>query len=276
MARGRMLDRRFMESKKLANIHRDARLVYASILPFLDRDGRTIAEPLYLKAIVFRHSDFTIEEIAAAVSALAHVGLVHLYADEDNAAIIEYVDFTRFNSPNAKEAKSDLPGPDGEGAMPCREPLMQDAPATPVQSTCNADGERNGTSTLTTTNNGSKPSSLSATRAHEHDTFLEAWNYHRGSLPAARSLDAKRKRGIDALRKEHGTDALTIFTAAVQCVASDDFWVERGYGLDNLLRPGRVLEKAEKHTANQGMTAGDRKLATTAATIARAIGGLDA
>jgi hypothetical protein len=118
--------------------------------------------------------------------------------------------------------------------------------------------------------------SLSATRAHDHDTFLEAWNYHRGALPAARSLDAKRKRGIDTLRKEHGIDALAIFTAAVQCVASDDFWVERGYGLDNLLRPGRVLEKAEKHAANAGMTAGDRKLATTAGIIARAIGGLDA
>jgi hypothetical protein len=157
MARGRMLDRRFMESKKLQTVTRDARLAYASILPFLDREGRTIAEPLYLKAIVFRHSDFTIEEIAAAVKALAGTGLVRLYANEDNAAIIEYRDFTRFNSPNAKEAKSDLPGPDDEGSMPCREPLMADAPATHAQSTCNAGGERNVNGTLTINDNVNTP-----------------------------------------------------------------------------------------------------------------------
>jgi hypothetical protein len=157
MARGRMLDRRFMESKKLQTVPRDARLAYASILPFLDREGRTIAEPLYLKAIVFRHSDFTIEETAAAVRALADAGLVRLYANEDNTAIIEYVDFSKFNSPNAKEAKSDLPGPDEAGSMPCREPLMVDAPAKPVQVTGIASGERNGTSTLTPTFNVNTP-----------------------------------------------------------------------------------------------------------------------
>ena len=94
-----------------------------------------------------------------------------------------------------------------------------------------------------------KPSSTSLTRAHPHTAFLDAWNEHRGNLPSVRALDAKRKRSIDALRKEHGNEALPLFADAVTCVAHDDFWVERQYTIDNLLRPGRVLEKAEKWRA---------------------------
>lgn len=161
MARGRMLDRRFMESKKLQSVPRDARLAYASILPFLDREGRIIAEPTYLKAIVFRHSDFTLEEIGAAVRELADAGLVELYADEDNAAIIQYVDFKRFNSPNAKESKSDLPGPNDDGARACTDPLVctpeSNAPAMHVHSTGSASGERNVNGTGTSTINVNPP-----------------------------------------------------------------------------------------------------------------------
>lgn len=161
MARGRMLDRRFTESKKLQALHRDYRLVYASILPFLDREGRIIAEPIYLKAICFRHTDFEPAEIGAAVHALAEAGLVELYADEDNAAIIQYTGFDRFNSPNAKEAKSDLPGPGGEGVEAVRDPLIcaaqHHALAVHVQATGNASGERNVNGTSTTTINDNPP-----------------------------------------------------------------------------------------------------------------------
>jgi hypothetical protein len=211
MARGRMLDRRFMESKKLQTVPRDARLVYASILPFVDREGRTIAEPLYLKAMVFRHSDFTIEETAAAVRALADAGLVRLYANEDNTAIIEYVDFSKFNSPNAKEAKSDLPGPDEAGAMPCREPLMVDAPAKPVQVTGIASGERNGTSTLTSTFNVNTPPTPpravevqpDQTEDEEADASINLANRRRANRNAAALLTQQHptvKHALDDLQ----------------------------------------------------------------------------
>ena len=94
-----------------------------------------------------------------------------------------------------------------------------------------------------------KPLSTSLTRAHPHTAFLDAWNEHRGNLPSVRTLDAKRKRSIDTLQKEHGTDALGLFEDAVACVAHADFWVERQYTIDNLMRAGRVLEKAEKWRA---------------------------
>lgn len=70
MARGRMLDQAFVRSHKLRACSRDARLAYAMILPFLDREGRHVAEPFVLKALVFRWSDFSIEEIAACLTEL--------------------------------------------------------------------------------------------------------------------------------------------------------------------------------------------------------------
>lgn len=51
MARGRMLDQRFTQSDKLNGVSRDARLVYASILPYLDREGRTCAEQEALRTL---------------------------------------------------------------------------------------------------------------------------------------------------------------------------------------------------------------------------------
>jgi hypothetical protein len=275
MARGRMFDRAFMKSRKVQSLIRDHRLVYASIFPFLDREGRINAEPLVLKANVFRHSDFTIEELAAAVRAIAEVGLVKLYADEDNEAIIEYTRFHDFNTPNRKEAKSEFPGPDDSGSVPCRDPLITEARALPVQSTCNASGERNVNETSTSTRTGIQPSSAKPTREN-HQPFLDAWNEHRGYLPACRTLDDKRRASIDALIKEHGTQALELFTLATRQVAGDDYWKEQGYGITNLLVRGRVLEKAEKYVADGGMDRGDRKLATTADLISKAIGGLHA
>jgi len=261
-----MFDRAFMRSKKVQALIRDHRLAYASILPFLDREGRIIAEPLVLKATVFRHSDFTLPEIASAVRALAGVGLIALYADEDNDAILQYVKFHEFNTPNSKEAKSDLPAPDDAGVMPCRDPSLTDAQATHVQSACNAGGERNGTSTLTTTNNGSTPSSTdlattrsaTPTRAHPQ-AFLDTWNEHRGQLPAVQTMNRKRRDAVGQLVKEHDGEALALFRDATLAVAGDDFWLERQYGFDNLVRPGRVLEKAEKYRAG-GTGLGDARL----------------
>ena len=90
-------------------------------------------------------------------------------------------------------------------------------------------------------------------------------------------MNDKRRRGIDAVRKEFGDQALVRFEMAVLQVAADKFWQQEGYNIDNLLVRGRVLEKSEKFNANRGMSAGDRKLASTAMEIQRAIGGgLDA
>jgi len=153
MARGRMIDKSFVKSQKLNQLERSHRLAYAMILPFLDREGRTVAEPIVLMALVFRWSDFTLEEIAESLAAMARVRLVRLYADRDNTAIIQYERFDEFNSPNVKEAKSDLPGPDDGNATEVRDevivPLLAHASATTVQSTGNARAMQMENGTLT-------------------------------------------------------------------------------------------------------------------------------
>lgn len=139
MARGRMIDQSFTRSDKLNSIPRDARLVYASILTVLDRAGRTCAEPLVLKVNVFRKSDFTVEEIITCLAQLAGVGLIRLYADKDNDAILEYTRFLDFNSPNNRERASDFPGPDDAEAMPLRDLELITALEAHGTSTDNAD-----------------------------------------------------------------------------------------------------------------------------------------
>jgi hypothetical protein len=80
--------------------------------------------------------------------------------------------------------------------------------------------------------------------------FLNIWNSFCGSLPKASSLNDKRKAGIKRLVKEHKHDALIRFQEAVQGVAADDWWIKNAYTLDNLLKKGRVTEKAEQYKAS--------------------------
>lgn len=140
MARGRMLDQRFTQSDKLNSVSRDARLVYASVLPYLDREGRACAEPMAVKVNVFRRSDFTIEEITACLAELAAAGLIELYADEDNDAILQYTSFGEFNSPNARERASEYPAPGDATALPLIDPdlLAALAPHDPSTDTPDA------------------------------------------------------------------------------------------------------------------------------------------
>lgn len=137
MAVGRMLKRNIATSQKfLALESNDHRMIYMLILPFVDREGRINAEPLVLKANIFRRLDLGQDDIAAALVDLERAGLIRLYSDEDNEAILEIVDFAKHNSPNQKEAGSDFPGPDDENSRACR--LFEDARVRHVQGTGNA------------------------------------------------------------------------------------------------------------------------------------------
>lgn len=111
-------------------------------------------------------------------------------------------------------------------------------------------------------------------RGPEFEVLLAAWNENRGVLPGAGRLNEARERALKRLVDEHGDEAVALLTDATRQVARDEFWIERGYGFDVLLRPGRVVEKAEKYRATSSpLSTGERRMATTAANIARAIGG---
>lgn len=275
MARGRMLDQAFARSQKLNSVSRDARLAYATILPFLDREGRAVAEPIVLKANCFRWSDYTLDEIAHAVQELASAGLIRLYADADNAAILEYADFLKHNTPNKREAKSTLPGPDDQGTTDVRDRTLRNAVgdvaevvarALHVQRTGDASTLQvenvNGTERLTI--NGTEhtrpptalepsPQPLAAApprESHDPHQFVEAWNANRGRLPAVTALNNRRRGAIRALVKEHGAPgALALFRDATLAVAHDEFWIARQYGFDNLLTAGKALARAEQWRA---------------------------
>lgn len=266
MARGRMLDQSFTRSKKLNTCTRDARLAYACILPFTDREGRYCAEPVVLMANVFRHSDYTMDEIADSILELRDHGLIRLYADEDNSAILQIVDFHEYNKPNKNEAPTAFADPDSPAAQSLRETAYltreRDARAMHVQSTELARVNVNENVNVNVNANGKKPSStdLSASPTSEPvQAFIDAWNQHRGHLPAVATINATRRTKLNALRKEHGTQALDLFADATRAVALDEYWVQKQYGIDNLLRPGRVLEKAEKYRAG-GVQLGDANL----------------
>jgi len=289
MARGRMLDRALSRSKKFQALKRDHRLIYVSILPFLDREGRTRADPLYLKANVFNHSDLTLKELAQGVAAMADAELVWLYGDEDNEALIEYVNWLRFNTPNRKEAKSEYVGPADERAMNCWcEPILacrtQDRELH-VQCTGNARAMHVQSTELAhalhvenvneNVNVNVNVNVNERTSTPKPAFFLKIWNDNRGPLAGVERLTEKRKRQLETFIDENPTEATELFTHATLYVSADPFWLQNGYGFDNLLVQGRIVEKAEKYKMYGTMTRGDRAMATSAMRIMAAIGGDD-
>lgn len=281
MASRRMISTSLGDSEKFARLKNDThRLAYVLLVTWADAEGRYLADSVSLRGKLYTRLPWSADQVEAALLDMHEVGLIRLYTSGKHRYGV-IVGFHVFNTIRRdtdgkpkEEAPSRLPEPPeevtkdtGTGAAPEQHPSSTGPTWAEVEVEVEVEPQKE---------QDLKPSSTSLTRATDYPSFLHAWNYHRAALPAARSLDAKRRRLIDALRKEHGDNALPLFTAATQCVAADDYWIQQGYGLDNLLRTGRVLEKAEKFHANAGMTAGDRKLATTAATIARAIGGIDA
>lgn len=141
MARGRMLKQGFVTSDKLNAVSRDARLLYACLLPFLDREGRSVAEPTTLKVTHLRQTDFTPEEIAALLVELEGVGLLALYADKVYDAILEYADFLEHNKPNAREAASIFPKAGTKKATEVRDPLILKAFTDKVSETSRTNTE---------------------------------------------------------------------------------------------------------------------------------------
>jgi hypothetical protein len=285
-----MLDKALSKSKKLQALKRDHRLIYVSILPFLDREGRTRADPLYLKATIFNHSDFTTKELAQGIAAIADAGLVTLYGDEDNEALIEFTRFHEFNTPNRKEARSEYTSPTDAGAMSCYQKEInacrtQDSDLH-VQCTGNARALHVHSTELArdlhvenvneNVNVNVNVNVNERTSTPKPALFLDIWNDNKGNLPGVDRMTRKRDDALRAFIKETGNDAIQLFTDAVRYVANDDFWLQNSYGFDTLIRPGRIVEKADKYRAHGTMTTGDKRLAARALRIAKAIGGLDA
>lgn len=138
MARARMIARNITKSKKIAQLSDRDRVIYAFILPFLDREGRINAHPTYLKGTVFLHLEYTEAQISEAVKRIHEVGLAIVYATEDDV-VMQFKDFLVYNKPNHKESESEYPAPVEEITEPAPSPDV--ARAMPRQCPGNAGGE---------------------------------------------------------------------------------------------------------------------------------------
>lgn len=108
-----MIARNITKSKKIAQLTDTQRVIYAFILPFLDREGRINAHPTYLKGHVFLSLEYDEATIEAAVRRFHDVGLATVYATED-AVVVQYTAFEEFNKPNHREVASEYPAPSDE------------------------------------------------------------------------------------------------------------------------------------------------------------------
>lgn len=100
---------------------------------------------------------------------------------------------------------------------------------------------------------------ISTEQAVTPQQLLDTYNEHRGPLPAALTLNGKRKRALAQIAKAYAHRSPEIITAATRQVATDSFWIERGYGLDILLAGEKYVAKAEAWQQNQHIGGADNR-----------------
>jgi len=85
--------------------------------------------------------------------------------------------------------------------------------------------------------------------------IADAYNQHCGTLPKVQTLNEWRRTKLRGLIKDLGShnEAIAVMGIAASEVAHDDFWKQRRYGFDNLLRERRAIQKAET-AVNRGTT----------------------
>jgi len=113
MADGRMLKKRISESKKLGSLKSDsARLLYTWLIPWLDVEGRYLADPDILKGHIFpKVKAMTPGKIRKLLIDLHESGLIILYSVNSE----DYLEVTKFqehqNIRKDREGDSKIPSP---------------------------------------------------------------------------------------------------------------------------------------------------------------------
>jgi len=89
MARGRMIDKRISNSKKLGQISDKGKILWFMLYPHLDSEGRIAfddLEDLQIE-ILPRFKDWTLQDIAGSINELADIELLDLYSDKEKIAM---------------------------------------------------------------------------------------------------------------------------------------------------------------------------------------------
>jgi len=111
MARGRMIDKRVSNSKKLGKVSDKGARLYFMIYPHLDKKGRIAFDDLHdLKIeIIPTLVNWGMKKIISSLNELADVGLIQLYPNNDRIAIqiVRFEDFQTIR--DDREAASKIP-----------------------------------------------------------------------------------------------------------------------------------------------------------------------
>lgn len=108
MAKGRMLQKRISNSRKMALLSSDtARLLYTWILPHLDINGCFYADPVMVNNIVFTRLQKPINVVLSALDELEGVGLIIRY-EVDGETYLTYPDFVE-KQPSLQVSKEGHP-----------------------------------------------------------------------------------------------------------------------------------------------------------------------
>lgn len=311
MAQWRPLHRRITQSEKVLALGSNdtARWIYCALLPYTDREGRINANPMGLAGTILEGFPYSPDDIQAALEALAGVGLIELYQTARHQLLAQFTNF-ELSKPHAKEPQSELPGPEDSGTEPLTfagtpsgtpsEPVREDSGKVPGNGTAKPAEpipEKPGTVAgpdvhmhVHVQRDVHKPLSADADASDSpppvkkskkstgptNQEFLDTWNEYRGKLPRADTANG-REKFFARMRRELGDEALNYFRDAVQQVAREPYYLERGYGIGHLLSGdnGKVLKWAEKWRDGGGLSDGNRAVASTAMSVADAIGGME-
>ena len=255
MARGRFISSTLGRSKKYNQLpDHFTKLVYVHTLTAADEQGRIEADVIAIYGDHFVvDPEASLERIEAALIAMHRVGLIQLY-ESDGKRYAQFEDFHKHNTIRrdkdglpTREGRSRVPPPPEhrtETAQELRDDRVETAPQVEVEVKDQVEVQEQGT---TTSPNGDDRDQLSRAENENLQTLVDAWNEHRGPLPAAQKLTSTRKQKLKTLMRDLGGTEPTRAAIAIATkeVSTDDFWIKRGYGLDNLLAGQKVIQKAE-------------------------------
>lgn len=108
MARARNIKPGFFSNDSLAEAAPLARILFAGLWCFADREGRLEDRPKKIKAEILPYDDCDADEL---LNSLAALGFVLRY-EIDGARYIQVLNFDKHQNPHVKEQASEIPAPD--------------------------------------------------------------------------------------------------------------------------------------------------------------------
>lgn len=114
MARSRNIKPGFFRNEELVEQPFETRLLFIGLWTLADKEGRLELRPKKIKLEIFPADDV---DVSLELSRLSQAGLVNAYM-VDGRACLEVCNFKKHQNPHHREAESELPASDSEGAQP--------------------------------------------------------------------------------------------------------------------------------------------------------------